>query len=120
MTYEEHLEPHENAYHLTIHVTQADIDKGIRYSASKNPVALAVDRYFMARARAWDVFVVGTHAVVNTGWWVWDAMHDAATRNFIVDFSDGKAVNPFTATLFFQPDNTVEYTTPPQKGTNHE
>lgn len=80
---------------LTIHVTQEDIDRGIRRNCGECPIALAIKR-------AGAVSVDAEHGVISLG----DAEHNrfrfhtpSDASKFMADFDKCLPVTPFTFTL---------------------
>jgi len=72
---------------MIIEVTQKDIDNGIRCDIGNCPIALAMTRRFNKRVTIGQSYTLCNDKVVSLPF-------DA--RTFILEFDDGKIVQPFT------------------------
>lgn len=79
---------------LTIDVTQADIDAGVREDCKSCPVALSLNR--AGGVAAWvDQEIAVTISGVRRGFGI-----PPELVNFILDFDKGAHVEPITCTLY--------------------
>jgi hypothetical protein len=80
----------------TIHVTQEDIDKGIRGDCKRCPVARAIERELPSAS---DIEV---HGYIIAFWYDGEYIQikgSGELARFVYEFDDGKKLKPFEFTL---------------------
>lgn len=73
---------------MLIHISEQDIQQGIKKSLTHCPIALSIRRQY---PHVW-VHVLSPYLEINS-----TVLHfDKSTRQFIIDFDQGKSVQPFS------------------------
>lgn len=85
----------------TIHVSQADIDRGISMSCGKCPIALAINRVIAPQFKARAAHVIEIVSLRIFGDCIIQAAchHTRETGLFMGAFDNGRAVSPFSFDL---------------------